>query len=461
MGCWRSSALFDEYSALPMPSEDSVPVETTAYRVLARRYRPSRFEDLIGQEAMVRTLSNAFSMNRIAHAFMLTGVRGVGKTTTARLLARALNYETASCTAPSLTWEEEGIHCADIMNSRHMDVVEMDAASHTGIADVREIIDSLQYAPTSARYKVYIIDEVHMLSTAAFNGLLKTLEEPPAHVKFIFATTEIRKVPVTILSRCQRFDLRRLDLADMTRLLESVAKEEGVALSEPALRMLSRAADGSARDALSLLDQAIAQGSETIEEPTVRDMLGLADQMRVCDLFDALMQGEAGKALDIARELYDIGAEPMAILVDLADLAHWLTRLRLAPEAADKTLAAMPFGAQGEAWGAERAKQLSLRDLNRVWQMLLKGMSETRTALKPVAAMEMLLVRLAHAADLPHLDEALAQLAGERQTAASAAPAPTSTDAAAAVPTDDAEKLRADALKLFPGGVIEGEEERR
>ena len=443
----------------------------------------------------MRTLANAFEMNRIAHAFMLAGVRGVGKTTTARLLARAFNYETASCSTPSMNWEEEGVHCAAIMNGRHMDVVEMDAASHTGIADVREIIDRLQYAPTSARYKVYIVDEVHMLSHAAFNGLLKTLEEPPAHVKFVFATTEIRKVPVTILSRCQRFDLRRLDMDDMARLLQSVAQQEGVELAEEAMRMISRAAEGSARDALSLLDQAIAHaggrgvaatpprgaapphkdardgGSGSISAAVVRDMLGLADQMRICDLFDAVMQGRAADALGIGRQLHDIGAEPMVILTDLADIAHWLTRLRLAPEGGDKSLASMPFGAQGEAWGAERARQISLRDLNRIWQMLLKGMQDTRAATKPAAAMDMLLARLAHAADMPHLDEALRQLAAQHPSApavpaavvaapgvadasAPAAPAPES----AAPNASEGEKLRAGVKEHFPGAVLEGEE---
>ncbi len=459
-----------------MLADSTTNTDAGAYRVLARRYRPTCFEDLIGQEAMVRTLSNAFEMGRIAHAFMLTGVRGIGKTTTARLLARALNYESDSCDKPSLVWEGEGRHCADIMESRHMDVMEMDAASHTGIADVREIIDSLQYAPTSARYKVYIIDEVHMLSTAAFNGLLKTLEEPPGHVKFIFATTEIRKVPVTILSRCQRFDLRRLGVEDMTKLLEGVAGKENITLAPGALSMLARAADGSARDALSLLDQAIAQGAEKVEEDVVRDMLGLADQMRVCDLFDALMEGNASKALDIGRELYDVGAEPMAILADLADLAHWLTRLRLAPEAGDKILASMSFGAQGEAWGRDRAEKLSLRDLNRVWQMLLKGMSETRMASKPIASMEMLMVRLAHAADMPHLDEALAKLS--TPSTSTQPPAQTSTPTQASTPEQastpaqasapeqtstpapvsaSGEDLRAEALKVFPDAVVEGE----
>lgn len=437
--------------------EDPYPV-SASYRVLARRYRPTRFRDLVGQEAMVRTLSNAFAMNRIAHAFMLTGVRGIGKTTTARLLARALNYETPTCNAPSMEWEEEGTHCAAIMNGRHMDVMEMDAASHTGIGDIREIIDRLQYAATSARYKVYIIDEVHMLSQAAFNGLLKTLEEPPAHVKFIFATTEIRKVPVTILSRCQRFDLRRLDMDDMTRLLRDVAQQEGVELSETAMHMLSRAAEGSARDALSLLDQAIAHGpagedSRCIGEDTIRDMLGLADQMRICDLFDAVMEGKAAAALDIGRELYDVGAEPMAIVTDLADLTHWLTRLRLAPEASDKIIASMPFGSQGEKWGRSRAGQLSMRELQRAWQMLIKGMGEIRTASKPIATVEMLLARLAFAADMPHLDEALAQLSSESQSV------PAAGTSGPSVPStvSEGERLRTEAMRLFPGSVLEGE----
>lgn len=443
-------------SPYPMTSEtDSA---STAYRVLARRYRPARFQDLIGQEAMVRTLTNAFAMNRIAHAFMLSGVRGVGKTTTARLLARALNYETPSRKAPGMDWEEEGIHCAAIMSGHHMDVMEMDAASHTGIGDIREIIDRLQYAPTSARYKVYIIDEVHMLSQAAFNGLLKTLEEPPAHVKFIFATTEIRKVPVTILSRCQRFDLRRLDMDDMSRLLLHVSRQEGVELSEAAMHMLSRAAGGSARDALSLLDQAIAhgvsgEGPQIIAEDTIGDMLGLADQMRICDLFDAVMEGKAAFALNLGRELYDVGAEPLTILSDMADLTHWLTRLHLAPEASDKIISAMPLGSQGEAWGRDRAKRLSLRNLHRVWQMLIKGIEETRISGKPVAAMEMLLARLACAADLPHLDEALEQLSSRR---------PSIPVAEASDPSvSESERLRMDALKLFPGSVLEGEEEVR
>ena len=451
-------------------SESSAESAAAPYRVLARRYRPRRFEDLIGQEAMVRTLANAFAMNRIAHAFMLTGVRGVGKTTTARLLARALNYESDACAAPSMTWEEEGRHCAAIMAGRHMDVMEMDAASHTGIADVREIIEQLQYAATSARYKVYIIDEVHMLSTAAFNGLLKTLEEPPAHVKFIFATTEIRKVPVTILSRCQRFDLRRLDGEDMARLLRSVAEQEAVTLEDGALALLARAADGSARDALSLLDQAIAMGggeAGSIDEAVVRDMLSLADSMRICDLFDAVMEGKAAAALEIARSLYDVGTEPALILADLAEVTHWLTRLRLAPESA-ATRASMPFGSDGQAWGAARAEKLAPRELNRVWQMLLKGLGETRVATKPVAAMEMLLVRLCHAADMPPLDEALRQIAsGGGMAVEKVERAATPSQDTKSLPdgqpspkvettaSDEGERLKAEAVKMFPGAVLE------
>ena len=450
----------------PESAAESAPAP---YRVLARRYRPRRFEDLIGQEAMVRTLANAFAMNRIAHAFMLTGVRGVGKTTTARLLARALNYESDACAVPSMTWEAEGRHCAAIMAGRHMDVMEMDAASHTGIADVREIIEQLQYAATSARYKVYIIDEVHMLSTAAFNGLLKTLEEPPAHVKFIFATTEIRKVPVTILSRCQRFDLRRLDGEDMARLLRSVAEREEVTLEDGALALLARAADGSARDALSLLDQAIAmRGGDggkagSIDEAVARDMLSLADSMRICDLFDAVMEGKAASALEIARSLYDVGTEPALILADLAEVTHWLTRLRLAPDSA-ATRASMPFGSEGQTWGKARAEKLAPRELNRVWQMLLKGLGETRFASKPVAAMEMLLVRLCHAADMPPLDEALRQLAsgggmaGEKGERGAASPQNTQPSPAAGADEsggDEGERLKAEAVKMFPGAVLE------
>ena len=332
---------------------------------------------------MVNTLQNAFAMNRIAHAFLLTGVRGVGKTTTARLLARALNYATATQDAPSMEWPEEGIHCAAIMAGRHMDVQELDAASHTGIADIREILSRLQYAPTTARYKIYIIDEVHMLSTAAFNGLLKTLEEPPAHVKFIFATTEARKIPITILSRCQRFDLRRLDNAAMTRLLQSVAEKEQIALPEDACRILARAADGSARDALSLLDQAIAMTSGAITADALADMLSLADASRIHALFEALMHGNAPKALDIAGQLHDLGADPATVITDLADLAHEQTIERI----------------HGKS-------QLSLRDLNRTWTLLMNA----RAATANLAALEMLLVKIAYTANLPHLDEALNRL---------------------------------------------------
>lgn len=331
----------------------------------------------------MRTLQNAFAMNRIAHAFLLTGVRGVGKTTTARLLARALNYETAAHNAPCMDWPEDGLHCAAIMAGRHMDVQELDAASHTGIGDIREILSRLQYAPTSARYKVYIIDEVHMLSTAAFNGLLKTLEEPPAHVKFIFATTEARKIPVTILSRCQRFDLRRLDSAAMTRLLQSVAEKEQVSLPEDALHILARAADGSARDALSLLDQAIAMTGGDITAAALADMLSLADTSRIHALFEAVMRGNAPKALEIANDLHALGANPATVLADLADHTHEQTLQRIHGKSA-----------------------LSLRDLNRTWSLLMNARAGTHN----LAALEMLLIKIAYTTNLPHLDEALNRL---------------------------------------------------
>ena len=374
-----------------------------AYRVLARKYRPSNFSELVGQEPMVRTLTNAFASGRIAQAWMLTGVRGVGKTTTARILARALNYRTATVDQPSVDLAEPGEHCKAIMEGRHVDVIEMDAASHTGIDDIRDIIDRVRYAPVSARYKVYIIDEVHMLSTQAFNGLLKTLEEPPPHVKFIFATTEIRKVPITVLSRCQRFDLRRIDAALIKADLARIAGLEGIEAEDDALAMVARAAEGSMRDAQSILDQAIAHGGGRVDAGAVRAMLGLADRARIVDLFEHVMKGDVAAALAELRAQYDTGADPAAVLTDLAEFNHLVTRLRFVPAAADDAA----LSEDERRRGAEFAETLSVRVLSRTWQMLLKGIPEVQASNRPVSAAEMVLIRLAHAADLPTLDEAL------------------------------------------------------
>ncbi|CAN7306483.1 DNA polymerase III subunit gamma/tau [Mesorhizobium sp. LjNodule214] len=379
-----------------------------AYRVLARKYRPSNFSELIGQEPMVRTLTNAFASGRIAQAWMLTGVRGVGKTTTARILARALNYKTATVDQPSVDLAVLGEHCQPIMEGRHVDVIEMDAASHTGIDDIRDIIERVRYAPVSARYKVYIIDEVHMLSTQAFNGLLKTLEEPPPHVKFIFATTEIRKVPITVLSRCQRFDLRRIDAGALVAHLSSIAGKEGIAVDDDALAMIARAAEGSARDSLSILDQAIAHGSGAVSAEAVRAMLGLADRARIVDLFEHVMKGDVAAALAEFRNQYDTGADPAAVLTDLAEFNHLVTRLRFVPTALDDA----SLSEDERRRGADFARTLSVRVLSRTWQMLLKGIPEVQSSNRPVSAAEMVLIRLAHAADLPTLDEALKSLEG-------------------------------------------------
>ena len=368
------------------------------YRVLARKYRPTDFAGLIGQEALVRTLTNAIQTGRLAHAFVLTGVRGVGKTTTARIIARALN-----CIGPDgtggPTTEPCGVcdHCRAIAEDRHVDVMEMDAASRTGVNDIREIIDGVRYRPTSARFKVYIIDEVHMLSTAAFNALLKTLEEPPEHVKFIFATTEIRKIPVTVLSRCQRFDLRRVEMEVLEKHFSAIADKENAQIEASAMALICRAADGSVRDGLSLLDQAIAHGAGTVSEEQVRDMLGLADRARVFDLFDAVMKGDISSALKMMTDQYAVGADPVVIIQDMLELTHWLTRLKLAPESA----ASAAVSETERVKGGEMAKTLSMATLTRVWQMLLKGLGEVRTAPSPLQAAEMVLVRLAYAADLP------------------------------------------------------------
>ena len=376
----------------------------TGYRVLARKYRPSDFTALVGQEPMVRTLTNAFESGRIAQAWMLTGVRGVGKTTTARILARALNYKTDEIDQPSVELSVAGEHCQAILEGRHVDVIEMDAASHTGVDNMRDILERVHYAPVSARYKVYIIDEVHMLSGGAFNAMLKTLEEPPPHVKFIFATTEIRKVPITILSRCQRFDLRRIDASLIKQDLARIGGLEGVETEEDALAMIARAAEGSMRDAQSIFDQAIAHSSGKVTAQTVRDMLGLADRAQIIDLFEHIMKGDTAAALAQFRTLYDAGAEPTAVLTSLAEFCHLVTRLRFVSSAAEDA----SLSEDERTRGAEFAARLSVRVLSRAWQMLLKGITEVQGSTQPVSAAEMVLIRLAHAADLPTLDEALA-----------------------------------------------------
>jgi DNA polymerase-3 subunit gamma/tau len=398
------------FGALPIavaPASSSLVADAGPYRVLARKYRPQTFDDLIGQDAMVRTLRNAFETGRIPQAWILTGVRGVGKTTTARILARGLNFLRADGSGgPTVDLHEEGVHCRAIMESRHVDVLEMDAASHTGIEDVKQITDGVRYAPASARYKVYIIDEVHMLSEKAFNAFLKTLEEPPPHAKFVFATTEIRKVPVTILSRCQRFDLRRIDASLLVQHLGGICTKEGVSIEPEALAMIARAAEGSARDSLSLLDQAIAHGAGRIEADAVRSMLGLADRGRIIDLFEAVMSGDVAAALKELRDQYDIGADPAVVLADLAEFVHFVTRLKIVPEAARESSVTEVERTRGQFLTI-----LPMRVLSRAWQMLIKGISEVQGSPKPVAAAEMVLVRLAYAADLPTPDDALRSLA--------------------------------------------------
>ncbi|WP_280140650.1 DNA polymerase III subunit gamma/tau [Devosia crocina] len=383
--------------------------QSTPYLVLARKYRPRDFSTLVGQDAMVQTLGNAFAQNRIHHAFILTGVRGVGKTTTARILARAFNYEDENGRRPTLDLQVEGQHCRAIIEGRHVDVIEMDAASNTGIGDIREIIDSVKYGPASAPYKVYVIDEVHMLSTAAFNGLLKTLEEPPPYVKFIFATTEIRKVPITILSRCQRFDLRRIPADVMTAYLEKILGEEGIGFEPDALAMIVRAGEGSARDSLSLLDQAIAHGGGSVSAATVKTMLGLGDRARIIDLFEDVMSARVAEALTALRELYDLGADPQTLLADLAEFTHLVTRIKVVPAAADDA----SLTPDERTRGRDLAGRLPMRALTRAWQILFKGNEETGRAGNALQVAEMTLIRLAYAADLPSPDEVIAKLSGQ------------------------------------------------
>ena len=392
-----------------------------AYRVLARKYRPETFADLVGQEAMVRTLKNAFVADRIAHAFIMTGIRGTGKTTTARIIAKGLNCvgpdgTGGPTTEPCLVCEP----CRAIAEGRHVDVLEMDAASRTGVGDIREIIDSVRYRAASARFKVYIIDEVHMLSVNAFNALLKTLEEPPEHVKFIFATTEIRKVPVTVLSRCQRFDLKRIEPEVMIALMQKIAKAEGATITDAALGLITRAAEGSARDATSLLDQAISNGAGTVEAEAVRAMLGLADRGRVMDLFDMIMRGAAADALHELGGQYSDGADPLAVLRDLAETTHWISVMKITPEAAnDPTVAP-----EERSRGIDMAARLPLRSLSRMWQLLLKALEEVSQAPNAMMAAEMAVIRLTHVADLPDPETLLRHLRNLQPTAvAGGAPA--------------------------------------
>jgi DNA polymerase-3 subunit gamma/tau len=412
--------------------------DATPYQVLARKYRPETFADLVGQEAMVRTLKNAFEADRIAQAFVMTGIRGIGKTTTARIIAKGLNcIGTDGSGGPTTDPCGQCEHCVAIMEGRHVDVMEMDAASRTGVGDIREIIDSVHYRAASARYKIYIIDEVHMLSTSAFNALLKTLEEPPAHVKFIFATTEIRKVPVTVLSRCQRFDLRRIEPEMMIALLRKIATRENAEITDDALALITRAAEGSARDATSLLDQAISHGAGETTAEQVRAMLGLADRGRVLDLFDLVMKGDAAGALTELSAQYADGADPMAVLRDLAEITHWISVVKITPEAAEDPTISPDERQRGQGF----ANALGMRPLTRLWQMLLKALDEVAQAPNAMMAAEMAVIRMTHVSELPSPEDLVKRLqdtppppppsgggmsaGGATRTQATGSPAPT------------------------------------
>lgn len=415
----------DDLAPEPEPAPETAEAPPVAereaapdYQVLARKYRPQGFDELIGQEALVRTLTNAFALDRVAHAFILTGVRGVGKTTTARIIAKCLN----ALDGPTISLAADDEQCVAIAEDRHPDVIEVDAASRTGVDDIREILDGVRYRPVFGRYKVYIIDEVHMLSRHAFNALLKTLEEPPEHVKFIFATTEIRKVPVTVLSRCQRFDLRRVGADELMAHFGGIADAEGAKLEEGALRLIARAADGSVRDGLSLLDQAISAyccgGAEASEE-NILVMLGTADSAAVFDMFEALMAGRIADALAGLGTLHDAGADPLAVLQDLLELSHWITRVKIVPRAAEDAAVSELERTRGQAM----ADGLTVAVLSRAWQILLKGVGEVQRAPSAMPAAEMVLIRLAHAADIPSPGDIIKKLESEPAPASAAASA--------------------------------------
>jgi DNA polymerase-3 subunit gamma/tau len=434
------------------------PKAAVPYVVLARKYRPAAFSDLIGQDAMVTTLRNAFATDRIAQGYMLTGVRGVGKTTTARILSRALNYEADGIDKPTFDMTTYGRHCAEIMEGRHPDVLEMDAASNTGVDNIREIIESARYKPLMARYKVYLIDEVHMLSKGAFNALLKTLEEPPAHVKFIFATTEVRKVPLTVLSRCQRFDLRRVDVPVLAEHFRKIVANEGGEADDEAIALIARAAEGSVRDGLSLLDQALAMGAGKVGIERVRDMLGLADRGRIFDLIEKLLGGATAEALEAFARLHRDGAEPAQVLADLADAVHIATRAKTLGAAA----AGEGLSAEERRRAASLAERLSVAILARAWQMLLKGLEEIARAPNQAAAAEMVLIRLAFTADLPtpaDIINALGgapQRSGSRPTAADKAerrPAVTATAAPTSMPAASEDEAPGDEDLLLDDDI--------